>query len=182
MKVITLIVSMVFLFSACSTLQVDTDFDSKYNFKDKTKYTIVHNAKEGDNTLINDRIKESLRESLNAKKYEEVSKEEADLVFVFHVNVTNRSDIRTDYQRVGYSGYGYGYNGYGGYGTHVIAVPTTYQWREGRLVVDALNPKTKKIVWRGIVSDELTRSSLTSKEKTDYIDKVISKLMQKFPR
>ena len=186
-KQILSLIAIVILFTGCSTLKVDVDYDSSYDFKNKTKYAIIHNNKEAENTLTNDRIKNAIKASLNANDYKEVSKEEADLIFVFHVNVISLSDIRTDYDVIGYGGYGYnpgwGYNRGYGYGGSTVVVPrsTTYRWKEGKLIVDALNPKTKKIVWRAIAKDELSSASSTQKEKIEYINKVVSKLMKEFP-
>jgi len=184
-KRIIVLISLTFLFVGCSTLKVDVDYDTAYDFTDKTKYTIVYSDKDSDNTLVIDRVKSAIADSLAKHSFEQVSKDQADLIFVFHVNVTQRSDIRTDYERIGYGsyGYGFGYGGYGGgYGTRVVAVPSTYRWKEGRLIIDALNPKTNKIVWRGVVSDELTRGQTSPAEKTKYINKVVSKLLRKFPK
>jgi len=172
------------LLSGCSTLKIDVDHDASFSFDTKKTYAIVHSDRESDNTLVNDRIHNAIKNSLNLQGYKEVSKEKAQLIFVFHVNVMQRSDIRTDYQMIGYPGYGYGF-GYGGYGygpgTAMIATPSTYRWQEGRLVIDALNPKNKKIVWRGTVTDELSRNSTTTEEKTEYLNSVVSKVMKKFP-
>ena len=162
----------------CSTISVNVDYDTDYNFNGKTKYAIVHSDRAGDNTLTNDRIIEALTQVLNAKSYKKVKKEEADLIFVFHVNVQDKTELRTDYQMVGYGGYGFGR----GFGGGVIETTSAYNYTEGTLVVDALNPKTKKIVWRGIVKDELSSSSSTPEEKTAYIHKIITKLMEKFPK
>jgi hypothetical protein len=188
MKNILMSISLAFLMSACSTLKVDVDYDSSYNFTDKIKYAIVHNSKEGDNTLVNDRIQKAIETQLDAKNYEEVAKDKADLVFVFHVNVMQRSDIRSDYEMIGYRSYGYGgawgYRGFGGYSRTPVLVekPSLYRWKEGRLVIDALNTKSKKIVWRGIVKDELSDGSSSAEEKTKYINSVVGKLFKKFPK
>ena len=86
------------LFTGCSTLKVQTDYDTEYNFTNNTTYAVVYNAKEGDNTLTYDRIQTSIKDNINTKGYKEVAKENADLVLVFHVQVTQISDIRTDYE------------------------------------------------------------------------------------
>jgi len=188
MKNIFVIVSLAFLLSACSALKVDVDYDSSYNFTSKTKYAILHNVREDENSLINERIQRAIKAQLDAKGYEEVPKENADLIFVFHVNVMQRSDIRSDYQMIGYNNYGYGgawgYRGFGGYSRTPVLVekPSVYRWKEGRLVIDALNTKSKKIVWRGIVKDELSNGSSSSEEKTKYINSVVGKLFKKFPK
>lgn len=176
-KKIILALSVVFL-SGCSQLDVKVDYDTTYDFNGKTKYIVTHASSKGSDTLVQDRVKNALISALNAKSYTEVSKENADLIFVFHVNVQDKSDIQTDYQTLGYGGFGFAR----GFGGGMIATTNTYNYTEGTLVVDALNPKTQKIVWRGIAKDELGNGNSTPDEKTKYINKVVSKLMESFPR
>ncbi|MDQ7042735.1 MAG: DUF4136 domain-containing protein [Sulfurimonas sp.] len=189
MKKIYIIAMIALMFTACSTREVEIDYDTSYDFTKNKTYAIVHNVKEGDNTLVIDRIEKSIRANINAKGYKEVSKENAELIFVFHVQVVQMSDIRTDYERIGYGGYGYGggyrgFGGFGGYGGGTMVVPrsTTYRWKEGKLVIDAYNPQTKKIIWRGVIKDEISNSSHSVEEKTAYIEKVVSQTLAKFPK
>jgi len=178
MNKILFFMGIIFILSGCSVMKVDVDYDTSYNFDGKTKYAVVHASRAGENTLTNDRIMQAIKSSLNVRNYTNVQKNEADLIFVFHVNVKDKTDIRTDYQMVGYRGFGYGFGG----GGMMIATPSSYSYTEGTLILDALNPKTKKIVWRGIASDELNRSETTPEEKREYINKVISELMKNFPK
>lgn len=46
MKNILLISLIIILFSGCSTLQIDVDYDDKYMFDDETKHAIVHHTRE----------------------------------------------------------------------------------------------------------------------------------------
>ena len=180
-----LLALLVLFFNACSTMEINVDYDTEYDFTNKTNYAIVHSDRVGDNTLVNDRVTDALKRVLTEKNYVQVTKENADLIFVFHVNVQHKSDIRTDYQMIGYGGFGYGSGfGYYGspYGTTVVATPRVYNYTEGKLIIDALNPKTKKIVWRGIASDEVGKNKDTPDERAAYINKVVTKLMKNFPR
>lgn len=165
---------MLLLLNACSVLKVNVDYDSSYDFENKKTYTVVASDREGVNTLISDRIANAIKNSLNTKAYTNEAQKDADLIFVFHANVKNKTDIEMDYQTIGFGGFGMGFGG------NVIATPTTYNYTEGKLIIDALNPKTKKIVWRGVASDELSESS-TPQEKTTYINRVVSTMMAKFP-
>lgn len=174
MKNFLLGISMLFLMAGCSTLKIDVDYDTFYDFDNKTDYSVVHSDREGTNSLIADRITKAIKKSLNAKAYSEVAKKDAQLIFVFHTNVKNKTDIEMDYQTIGFGGFGMGF------GSNVIATPTTYNYTEGTLIIDALNPKTKKIVWRSVGSDELGSHS-TPQEKTEYINKVVAQMMAKFP-
>ena len=181
MRKIVILIALLFLVSGCSTLKLETDHDVAYDFTGKKTYTILHSDRVGDNTLANDRITQAIKNTLATKSFEEVSEKAADLLFVFHVNVQQMSDIRTDYQRVGYPGYRYGMYGYGySAGTMVVATPSTYKWTEGKLIIDALNPQTKKIVWRGTATDEIDAHSASPQEKTQYINKVVIKVMNNF--
>jgi len=184
MKVFFLTFVVLFI-TACSTMEVDVDYDTEYNFANKTRYAIAYPKRAGENTLVNDRVAESLESVLSKKNYHKVTKEEADLIFVFHVNVQNKSDVRTDYEMIGYGGYGFG-RGFGfygrPYGSAVVATPSVYSYTEGKLIIDALNPKTNKIVWRGVATDELNKKNKTPDERKAYITKVVTKLMENFPR
>lgn len=181
MKKVLFTIFALIVMTGCSTLKVDVDYDTAYDFNKSTTYAVVYNDGVVENSLINDRITQAIKTSLNEKNgYKEVSKESAELLFVFHVNVQDKSDVSMDYQMIGYGGYGFG-RGFGlGYGG-VVASPNTYNYKEGKLVIDALNQQTNKIVWRGSASDELSQSSSTPDEKTKYINSVVSKIMANFP-
>ena len=62
----------------------------------------------------------------------------------------------------------------------MMSTTSTYEYKEGTLVIDALDPKTQKIVWRATASKEL-QDKKTPQERTQAVNKVISDLMKKFP-
>jgi len=166
-----IIISLLTLFlSACSTLTTSVDYDTHYNFKRVHTFAIVHKIKEGENTLTNQRIEKALKKTLQAKGLKETDPKSADLVFLYHVNVQNKTDIYTDYQMVGY----------GRYGGMVISTPRTYNYEEGKLIIDAYNPKTNQTVYRAVAIDELPDKK-TPQEREEYIQKVIAKTLENFP-
>jgi uncharacterized protein YxeA len=173
-KILISLVLSIFMIG-CSTLEVDVDYDPSYDFNAKTKYVILHKTKEGESTLTNDRITTAIQNNLDARGYHKVEQKDADLIFVFHVNVKDKTDISTDYQMVGF--------GRGrGMGSGVIATTDVYNYTEGKLIIDALNPKTRKLVWRGVATDELNKNIDTPKKRQEYISKIVQQLMQNFPK
>ncbi len=172
MKNILIFIVSSIVFLGCSSLRVSYDYDPGYDFSQQTRYAVVHHNREGEDTLFNDRVINAIKTELNAKGYVQTSKEEADLVFVFHSKVEDKTDIDTDYQMVGFGMYRYG-------GT-MVATTSTYHYTKGTLIVDALNPKDQKIVWRGIATDTL-KEKKTPQKRTEYINKVIQELMESFP-
>jgi len=166
-----ILLSLLALFiSACSTLSTSIDYDTHYNFKTIHTFAILHKTKEGENTLTNERIEKALKKTLEEKGLKETAPQNADLVFLYHTNVQNKTDIYTDYQMVGY----------GRYGGMVISTPRTYNYDEGKLIIDAYNPKTNKTVYRVIAVDELPEKK-TPQEREAYIQEVIEKTLKSFP-
>ena len=169
----TLLLSITLLImTGCSSLKVNVDYDPEFNFNKQTNFAIVHHNKEGEDTLFNDRFIKALEEDLSSKTYVKADKDSADLVFVFHTNVENKTDIDTDYTMVGYGRYGYG--------GQMVATTRTYKYTKGTLIIDALNPKDNKIVWRSIATDIL-KSHDNPQERIAYIQEVVKKTMKDFP-
>ena len=81
MKNIIILTILLILVTGCSTLEVDIDYDTAYNFDKKMKYSILYSSGKKENTLTNDRIVKALKNALNTKNFIEVSQENADLIF-----------------------------------------------------------------------------------------------------
>jgi len=165
------------LFIGCSTLDVSVDYDESFDFKSAKTFAIVKNNEMPEDTLTNDRIIDAIKNDLELKNYNQVAVEKADLIVVFYLKIKDKSQVSTSYSGgLGYRGYGRGY----GYGGGMMASTHTYEYEEGTLVIDALNPKTKKIVWRAIGVKELNNLE-TPKERTEAVNKAVKKIMEKFP-
>ena len=162
---------LTILLTGCSTLDVSVDYDDTYSFENASKIIVVHENKVGENTLYSDRVIDALNTSLESKKYKKVVEPStADLIFVFYTDVKDKAQINTDYYAMGMR---YRFGG-------MMATTSTYEYVEGTIIIDALEPKTNKIVWRGIGTKELNENK-TPQEKTESINKAIHKIMEKFP-
>jgi hypothetical protein len=169
MRYLALIIMALFI-SACSTLRVTNDYDDRYDFSSIKTFAVVHKIKRGENTLIADRIKSALIKALMAKNLKEANPSKADVLFLYHLNVTNKTDIYTDYQMVGF----------GRFGGTMVATPRSYNYDEGKLIIDAFEPKTKKIIYRSVAIDEL-KDKKTPKEREKYINEVVFEALKTFP-
>jgi len=169
----------VWFFSACSSIKVDVDYDTDFSFNHTKTFAVIHKAKAEENALVSDRIIAAIHSEMTSKHYEKTSAQTADLYIVFHTDVMNKSRIVQDYQYIGISPYRYRY-GYSYRG--MMAVPTThtYHYDEGKLIVDILDAKQKKIVWRGVATDSLKQHD-TPEERTVYINEVMHSLFKTLP-
>ncbi len=157
--------------SACSTLQKSVDYKADYDFSAIKTFTIKHKLKSGESSITVDRITEALQKVLTQKGLsytKELAK--ADVVVLFHLNVTNKTEIYTDYEMVGF----------GRYGGAVIATPRSYNYDEGRLIIDLYDPKINKTVYRVELSDELDHHK-NPKERDAYVLEVVTKAFDSFP-
>ncbi len=166
------------LVTGCSTIQVSNDYNPNYDFKKLHSFVILYNKNK--DSLAKDRIVKALTQVFESKGYKAVPKNEADFYVVFHTNVTDKRQIVTDYKMIHVPYYGYGYRyPYRG-GTATVPVYREINYKEGKIVVDALDAKSKKIFWRGIATDRL-KSLKSPEERWEYIKEVAQKLLAPFP-
>ncbi len=84
--------------------------------------------------------------------------------------------------RVEVTSYGYAYGGayvYGPYGPHAVAVPVAgvEQYTDGTLVLDFVDARTRKLVWRGTASDTIRDAS----QVQGSIEEVARRLLEGWP-
>ncbi len=177
MRVIIAFLSLLLL-SACSTMKIETDYSPEFAFDTLSTFTVVHKDKEADNTLTTSRIIDAIDDDLTSKGHKAVKRSAPDYYVLFHTDVRSKTKIDTDYQSLGMYPYRYG-RGYG-YGGRTTATTRVYTYDEGKLIVDIVDPKQNKIIWRGIATDRL-KSHDDPEQRRSYINEVITELLKNFP-
>ncbi len=176
---------LALMISGCSSLNVNTDHDPSVDLAAPKNFAVIHTSVEGENTLVTERITSALSKNLVAKGYKATSKETADYLIVFHTGVTTNQRVDRDYQYINMYPYSYGpgFGRYGGAygGAYVMPRTRTHTYKTAQLIVDVVIPNKNQIVWRGIAEDQLDKLN-TSSDKTAYINNVVSKLLEKFPK
>ncbi len=161
------------IIGGCSSIQVKNDYDPGFDFSRLKTFAILYNQSKAGNSLNQERISKAIKRELDIKGYKETEKKYADFYVVFHTNVTNKTQIVTDYKRVGLYPYRY-------WASPRIPVQRQYSYKEGKIIIDALSPKTKQIFWRGIATDRL-QSFKSPEERIEYINRVINEVLKSFP-
>ena len=166
---------------ACSSgpPKPEVDFKSDYNFSGIQKIAFFEDSGDvsGDHPLQlsdfqKDRIDDALKYALELKGMQFVENpDDADIWLSWHLLTQDRTDVRT-YETpaygTGYGAYGsYGrYNRYAGYNCwNCMATQTevsVQNYTEGTFIVDMIDPKVGKSVWRSV-----TESKLKGKHETD---------------
>jgi len=169
-KVGLVLMAMVLLLAGkLSAGQVKTDYDRKANFGQYKTYS-WEQVKTKD-PLDVDRIKSAVNAALAARGWTQVNS--AGDVSVVAMEMTHtQQTLNTFYD--GFGG-GWGWRGFGGIGE---ATTTTETYKEGTLVVDLFDAKTKQLVWRGSSSDTLSNNS---NKNIQNMDKDVVKMFKNFP-
>lgn len=93
----------------------------------------------------------------------------------FFVNVEQRLDVYRIPTTRSYYGYRYGrYRTWGGYETQV------FEYNQGTLSIDLVNPQRKMLVWEGVAQGRL-RSEIIEVTQ-EKVDEVVKAVMAEFPK
>ena len=172
------------LMQGCATgAQVRVDFDPKTDFQALRSYawapmTAEERQQKSRNSLTHERIQSAVDAHLAARGYKKVAEAQADFLVTHSVTVESRTQVNETRMSVGYVRYG-AHGGVGvGYG---IPVDTTvYQYKVGTLVIDVIDAKQKRLVWRG--SGERTLGEDQAPEKrTEIINTTVNEVLSRFP-
>ncbi len=173
-----LILLTVTAISCAPVLQVNSDYDRSANFSSYKTFSMYNLTTTGNvNQLNADRIENSIRAEMIRKGLKE-NKNNPDLM----VNaVTVLKDRRAITATTNYA-YGGVLRPYGYWVTPGLAAGyttvQTYNYKDGSLIIDVVDAKTKKMVWQGVGNGEIEKRP---KNPEEMISNAVAKIMAGFP-
>jgi hypothetical protein len=172
---ILLIAMTVGFATSCSpTLSVHSDYDRSADFTSYKTFSIYPLKTQGNvNQLNQDRIVKYLRVEMAKRGFKEANAN-ADLM----VNaVTVMKDKKGITATTSYA-YGGFYRPYAYWGAPAYTSVSTYDYKDGSLVIDVIDSKSSKMVWTGSGSGEVYKQP---KNPEETISNVVGKIMAEFP-
>jgi hypothetical protein len=148
------------------------DYDKSVDFSEYTTY-VWQEGTPAPSDLVQERLERAVNGQLAAKNMK-MTDSGADLYVVMHASVGSETQITSS--SFGYGGYG-GWRGWGGWGGGTTTVNVN-EIPVGTVVIDLVDAKENKLVWRGIASGTV-KSKPEKSEK--QINKKIGKMFAKFP-
>lgn len=146
--------------------KVETDYDHQYDFSQLHTFK-VELGSVWNNPLQQQRAKEDIVRELTSRGWMQAKEgQDADAVVVLHGATHEQKSLDT-----WYSGGGWGW----GPGMSNTTVNTI---RVGTMVIDVFDAKTKKLVFRGTASDDISDKPEKNAKK---IDKAVEKMFKDFP-
>jgi hypothetical protein len=166
--------------SACNAFKVKTDYDPTADFSSFKTFAFAGPAdinKGGiyDNSLTRKRIESAVVRELTGKGLRQVGLDEPqDLLVHYWVGIQDKQRLESTGPTVGVSRYPGGYGWGAGYGGGV----TTYEYKEGTLILDLIEPAKKQLVWRATMVGTLEDSAQDNIERGN---KAIAEAFESYP-
>jgi hypothetical protein len=160
-------------------MKVDTDHDPQANFGQYKTYAWAPEPTPPSgphpivqNTLFEKRLKESVDSQLPSRGLRPAAPgEQPDLLIFHHAHTQN--EISSTNSGVGmgyYGGYPWGFGGYWG-------PSDVYEYKEGTIILDFVDPKNQQLVWRGVASDAINPAG----PSPDQIKEAVKKMLAQYP-
>ena len=166
------------LLSSCETTSVTvaTDYDRAARFGEYKTYALTPPKRGGTMSPTSEAaLRDAVRAALNARGLVEAPIGKADLDIVRQVFVQQKTSVE-EWTQWGYGPGGWP-SGYGRYGVWAGA-PTSYldvqQYHEGTLVLDFVDRRTKKLVFRGIGQAVVEGPESNAGKIREAVDKIVS--------
>lgn len=165
-KYLSVSILIALIFSACSSIKVSTDYEAQTDF---SKYKTFAFYKKGiDKATISDIDKRRIIRAISSEmKLKGLIKSETpDVLISLFTKARERVDIYENHWQPYY---------YGPYHRQQIT-----KYTEGTLFIDIIETEGKKLIWQGVGSGFLTKSSKPEKREAN-IQKFVKEILGKYP-
>ncbi len=171
----------------CSTVTVQSDYDRSVSFSGFKTYGWMPYPlkKTGDpridsNSTLALRIRNAVKSQLAAKGVTEKSPGIPDFLVGYHVTLkkkTTTKELNDVYTALDTSSFRtrLRYDPSGQMGTR-----QTYEYEEGTLILDIIDPKTQKLLWRGSAKGEVDFSA-SREAKQERVNEAVERILEQFP-
>lgn len=144
--------SIAWVLSGCETVSVTTDHDPAAHFSKYKTYALAPPSRGQTMSPVSEAaLRDSLRAELAKRGLTEAPGRKADLDIVRHVFIQQKISV-SQYTDWGYGhlgGWPYGYGYYGMWTGAPITYTDVNQYNEGTMILDFVDARTKKLVFRG---------------------------------
>jgi len=174
-KLGALLVVVLLAMLCCSSVTVRTDFDEQADFSAYHTFALMpvkrhppHRKaalKNKPDKLVQKRIERAIEHNLLSRGLEQAPPGRSDLLVFYHTGVKNKVDVER---------YGYHYGRWG----RVHRTTVVHRYKEGALVIDLIDRRSKELVWRGIGTGVMAGDSRSSEK----ISAIVGQILASYPR
>lgn len=163
------LMSFVFFLAGCAAT-VSYDYDTSARFDNRETFSFLPAGQQA-TTLDSRRIRAAITQELTRKGMTP-SEADGDILVSYQVEDARRLDTS------GFSfGVGFGVSR-GLFGIHTS--PPAREVKEGRLVVEIVDPPRQEVIWRAVSRRNLS-PDLTPAERSERINEIVADMFQNYP-
>jgi len=165
-------VGFAMLTLSCASVAISTDYDKNVDFTRFRTFSFlgghiwVNGMADDNNTLVRDRIRNSVTSTLTARGMQPVT-ENPDVYVAYLAGARTRTELEATGPYV--AGFG-PYFGMGGWWGPMYTDWWTRTYNEGTLVIDLVDAQTKKLVWRAYAQTEVNKP-VTDQKMLQVVEK-----------
>jgi len=173
-----LLAALFILFSGCSGVTVNHDYDVTADFSQYRTFDWVPGEQPQtgdirvDNPLLDNRIRAAVDRVMVEKGYRKATDGKPDLLVAYNLTIRSKIESDTVSTGVGYGGYPY----WGGVGFET----RVREYDEGMLVIDLGDARENKLIWRGTGTRRITQQASPEKT-TEIVNKTVAEILAQFP-
>ena len=184
-SLIGLFLTLAILGACSSKPYVVTDYLSGYDFSTLKTYHVAEARQETkDEILISpftfSHIHSVIDRELGQRYQQPPADTKPDFLVNYHSVIEEKLDPGTYDRLYGYGYYGRGYRYYYPAPLFYGTTGSARVYNQGSLIVDIVDAKTEKPIWRG-VSEKRLRSGLTPQEQREILTSAVVEIISKFP-
>jgi hypothetical protein len=179
-----LVVLSALVFAGCTTQpKVETDHQADFDFSSLKTFVVAETKQDSkENILISPFTLSHIHSALEAelaKRYQGISTAaKPDFIVSYHVVIEEKLDPRSydDLYGFGYygRGYRYPYPFFRGPGAGLRV------YNQGSLIIDIVDAKTEKPIWRGVSEKRLSRT-MAPQQQREVLSRAVTEVISQFP-
>lgn len=170
-----ILITLLFLFSSCSSVRVFTDYDEKVDFNQYKTYAFY--KPEIDKAKISDLDKKRILRAIEAELLQQGYTKSKDPDFLVGIFTKSREKVNVNQNNNFGWGFGWGWSPFWGRGFNNNV--NVNQYTEGTLFIDFIDTKTKELMWQGIGTGTLQIQNRAKKE--ERIKEFVKEIIARFP-
>ncbi len=170
----------VFILACATTWNVNTDYDPAADFSAYKSFSWLPRPVEMtgeprvDNPLLHTRVRYAVEQELASKGYQKLLEGTPDFYIGYHLSLATKLDART------VDTY-YGYGPAGRWGRMGIPETRYFEYEEGTLILDVVDAKLEKLVWRAAGQRRIGEESTTPEESERRVREAVAQVLERLP-
>jgi len=170
-----------FVMTSCGpTIKVTSDYDKSANFSQYKTFALVKPdpTKQSISQLNQNRIDNAIIAEMVKKGFKQATDDAADLMVNSVTILKDKQSVTSNTNYYGYGGYYRPYGWGGGMGASGYTTYNVQEYKDGSVIIEVVDAKTKTLVWEGIGNKEIDKPI---KDPDTKIPLAIQKIMESFP-